>query len=69
MAFAPGSAKALAAMINADHEGSGGDRESYEWLPEAFEVTPARLGLLEEEEDNWEELGRGDDWELVELEG
>ncbi|KAF8542722.1 FAD dependent oxidoreductase [Trichophaea hybrida] len=69
MAFTPGSAKALAAMINAESEGSGGDRESYEWFPKTFEVTPIRLGLLEEEEDNWEELGRNEDWELVELEG
>ena len=72
MALTTGSAKALAAMLAAEEANSGTAAEKlFDWFPREFEVTPARLGLLEEEE--WEELERGggvgagssDDWELV----
>lgn len=59
-------------MIAAEEANSTAAAERlFDWFPRAFEVTPARLGLLEEE---WEELERGsggveaassDGWELV----
>ena len=76
MALTTGSAKALATMIAAEEANSTAAAERlFDWFPRGFEVTPARLGLLEEE---WEELERGsggggsgveaassDGWELV----
>jgi len=69
MAFTTGSAKALVAMIAADADGvpEADTRSLYEWFPQAFEVTPARLGLAEVE--NWEEVQQHDDWEIVDEEG